>query len=157
MGRLYAKIRAKFPKETVDAGENERLSLVISHTAEDVIDIDDTQRELPIYEATTKEINYWHAFGSNVFLQMLLRRYELDFSAANVKAYNYFRIGYDEKKHRATFALDDIHFYVIDFNDYDSAPLDAKEARLVLEKISQIREEKSKQRKFCGFQIEYFD
>ena len=140
MGRLYAKIRAKFPKETVDAGQAEILPLAVSNTAAGVVDTDDTQNELPIYEATAREINYWHAFGSNVFLQMLLRRYGLDYSAENVHAYNYFRIGYDEKTHRATFALDDTRFYAIDFNEYDAAPLDVQRARLVLEKVSQIRE-----------------
>ena len=157
MGRLYAKIREKFPKETVDAGQNESLSLILSNTAEEAIDTDNTQNELPIYEATAAQINYWHAYGDNVFLQTMLREYDLDYASANVHAYDYFRIGYDEKRHRATLVLDDTHFYAIDFNEYDSAPLEQKQARCVLEKISQIREEKSKQRNFCGFQIECFD
>ena len=155
MGRLYAKIRAKFPKETVDAGENERLSLVISHTAEDVIDIDDTQSDLPIYEATAKEISYWHASGDNVFLQTLLREYDLDYS--NSAAYNHFKIGLDEKRHVATFAVDNTHYYQIAFDEYNAAPLDRDEARRVLERISAIRYDIRRIENFCGFQIERFD
>ena len=157
MGRLYAKIRAKFPKETVDAGENERLSLVISHTAEDVIDIDDTQSELPIYEATAEKISYWHASGDNVFLQTLLREYDLDNSSPNIAAFNHFKIGMDEKRHVATFAIDNTHYYQIQFNSYDTAPLDKDVARRVLERISAIRYDIRRIENFCGFQIERFD
>lgn len=75
MGRLYAKIRAKFPKETVEEEQSNcvtsavprDLSLVVSNTQAGLVDTDDTQDELPIYEATAREINYWHAFGCNVF------------------------------------------------------------------------------------------
>lgn len=95
--------------------------------------------DLPIFEATAKEINLWHAYGSNVFLQALLHEYQLDISSPNLAAYNYFKVGFDTKAHRAIFALDDIHYLAIEFNQWNSAPLDKTQARLVLEKICAIR------------------
>ena len=111
--------------------------------------------ELTIYEATAAQINYWHAFGSNVFLQVLLSEYDLDYS--HPSAYNHFKIGLDEKRHIATFAIDDTHYHAIGFNKWNTAPVNKKEARLVLEKISLIRTATSRFKNFCGFQVEYFD
>lgn len=112
---------------------------------------------LPIYEATAKEINFWHANAPRVFLQALLRDYQLDISSPNVAAHNYFKVGFDTKAHRATFALDDIHYLAIEFNQWNSAPLDKTQARLVLEKICAIRIATRRFKTFCGVQIEYFD
>lgn len=157
MGRLYAKIRAKFPKETVNAGQNESLSFVVSNPVAGVVDTDDTQNDLPIYEATAKELSYWHAFGCNGFLQTLLREYDLDYGSANIAAYDYFKIGMDEKRHVATFAIDATHYHLIQFDKYNAQPLDKVEARRVLEKISAIRIATRRYKDFCGFQIECFD
>ena len=112
---------------------------------------------LPVYKATHAEINYWHASGCNVFLQTLLREYDLDNSSANVAAYNHFKIGLDEKRHVATFAIDDTHFYAIEFNKWNCAPLNKARARGVLEKISAIRIATSRFENFCGVPIERFD
>ena len=114
-----------------------------------------TADDLPIYEATAAQINYWHAFGSNVFLQVLLSEYDLDYS--HPSAYNHFKIGLDEKRHIATFAIDDTHYHAIGFNKWNTAPVNKKEARLVLEKISLIRTATGRFKNFCGFQVEYFD
>ncbi|MBQ6780713.1 MAG: hypothetical protein IJP62_05710, partial [Treponema sp.] len=116
-----------------------------------------TTDDLPIYEATAAQINYWHAFGCNGFLQDFLREYDLDYASANVAAYNHFKIGLDEKRHVATFAIDDTHYYAIQFNEWNTAPMNEEEARLVLEKISSIRIATSRYKDFCGFQIECFD
>ena len=113
--------------------------------------------EITVYTATPAEINYWHASGCNVFLQTLLREYDLDNSSANVAAYNHFKIGLDEKRHIATFAIDDTHFYAIEFNKWNCAPVNKTRARDVLEKISAIRIATSRFKAFCGFQVEYFD
>ena len=110
--------------------------------------------DLPIYEATAAQINYWHALGSNVFLQTLLRQYDLDFSYPS--AYSHFKIGLDEARHVATFAVDDTHYYAIQFNEWNCAPVTTTEARLVLEKISAIRLATRRFKDFCGFQIECF-
>ena len=110
---------------------------------------------LPIYEATPAQINYWHGHGSNVFLQALLREYDLDYS--HPSAYNHFKIGLDTKRHVATFALDDNHYLAIELNQWNSAPLDKTQARLVLEKICAIRIATRRFKTFCGVQIEYFD
>ena len=116
-----------------------------------------TTDDLPIYEATAAQINYWHAFGCNVFLQTLLREYDLDYSSPNVAAFNHFKIGMDEKRLVATFEIDDIHYYAIAFDEYNASPLNRNQARLVLEKISAIRIATSRFKAFCGFQVEYFD
>lgn len=103
-----------------------------------------TDDGLPIYEATEKEINLWHAYGSLCALQDLLRKYRLDNSSPNVAAYNYFKVGFDMKAHRATFAIDATHYLAIDFNEYNSAPLNKAQVGRVLEKIGKIRNEKAR-------------
>ena len=113
--------------------------------------------ELTIYEATAAQINYWHVFGYNGFLQDLLREYDLDYSSANVAVFNHFKIGLDEKRHVATFAIDATHYLAIDFNQWNSAPLDRTQSRRVLEKISAFRFAMRRFKDFCGFQVEYFD
>lgn len=95
--------------------------------------------DLPIYEATAKEINLWHAYGVNVALQALLREYQLDISSPNVAAYNFFKIGLDTKRYRATFAIDDTHYFAIDFNQSNSAPLDRRQACRVLAHVQHLR------------------
>lgn len=143
--------------------ENEELSEEVARREEAQPQIDSVSsptvatEELPIYEATPAKINYWHASGSNVFLQTLLREYGLDNSSANVAAYNHFKIGLDEKRHIATFAIDDTHFYAIEFNKWNCAPVNKTRAREVLEKISAIRIATSRLEKFCGVPIERFD
>ena len=143
--------------------ENEELSEEVARREEAQPQIDSVSsptvatKELPIYEATPAEINYWHASGSNVFLQTLLREYDLDNSSANVAAYNHFKIGLDEKRHVATFAIDDTHFYAIEFNKWNCAPVNKTRAQEVLEKISAIRIATSRFENFCGVEIERFD
>ena len=110
---------------------------------------------LPVYKATHAEINYWHASGCNVFLQSLLREYNLDIS--NPAAFNHFKIGLDEKRHVATFAIDDTHYYAIPLTEKDSAPVDKAQARVVLEKISAMRIATRRFKNFCGVEIEYFE
>ncbi len=108
-------------------------------TVFDSVSADVATEELPIYEATPAQINYWHAFGANIFLQQILCDYDLDFFY-NVGEYNRYKIGYDKKAHRATFAIDDTHYYAIPFDTYDASPLNYSVARLVLEKINQLAE-----------------
>ena len=115
------------------------------------------EEELPIYEATPKQIAYWHASGCHVFLLPLLREYELDPYPPNCHAFDHFQIGLDEKRHVATFALDATHYYAIQFNDRNTAPVNKAEAKRVLEKISELRYSRQYFKEFCGVMIEYFD
>ena len=101
---------------------------------------DDEEEELPIYTATPAQINYWHAFGCNVFLQTLLREYDLDNSSPNVHAYNRFKIGMDETRHVATFAIDETHYYSIQFDEWNASPVNRADAKKVLEKMAQLRD-----------------
>ena len=110
--------------------------------------------ELPIYSATAAQIEYWHACGCNGHLQTLLREYDLDYS--NPSAYNHFKIGLDEARHVATFAIDDTHYYAIEFNKWNSAPVNKTQAREVLEKVSAIRIATRRLENFCGVEIERF-
>ena len=128
----------------------------ISATEENTTE-ETAEEELPIYEATLAEINYWHAWGCNEFLQILLREYNLDVSSHNLHAYNHFKIGMDNKRHMATFAIDDTHYYAIEFNRWNSAPVNKAQARKVLEKISAIRIATRRFENFCGIESERFD
>lgn len=100
---------------------------------------DKPTKKLPIFEATTKQLDYWHAFGCNVFLQSLLRRYDLDFYSYNLPAYDGFKIGFDDKRHVATFAIDETHYHMIQFNKFNSAPVNSDDAESVLEEIQRLR------------------
>lgn len=117
---------------------------------------DDAANFLHIHKAPAAMIDYWHAYGSNGFLQNLLREYNLDFFH-NVQAYNHFKIGMNESAHEVTFALDDEHYCSIPFNAKHTAPLDRKQAYRVLEFINQLREETHWYEDFCGVMIERFD
>lgn len=95
--------------------------------------------EFPIYETTTRQLDYWHAFGSNLWLQMLLRQYQLDFSTYENRAFDEFRVGFDERRHVATFAIDETHYYTIQFNEKNSAPVNRDDADLVLKEIQRLQ------------------
>lgn len=95
--------------------------------------------EFPIYETTTRQLDYWHAFGSNLWLQMLLRQYQLDFSTYENRAFDEFRVGFDERRHVATFAIDETHYYIIQFNKTNSAPVNRDDADLVLKEIQRLQ------------------
>ena len=123
--------------------------------------VPDDVDNLPIYEAPAAMIDYWHAFGDNGFLQMMLREYALDFFY-NVHAFNHFKIGLNETRHEATFAIDyaagqTVRYYAIPFNEKNTAPIDKNQARRVLEKVSQLREARRRFEKFGEFMIEQFD
>lgn len=128
----------------------------VDTSAEDTT-VDD---DLPIYTATYKEISYWHAC-CNGFLQDLLRQYDLGWGSPS--AFSHFQIGIDEKRHLATFAIaidkanDKALYYAFEFDKYNAAPLDNAEARRVLEKVSELRRQRSYRKEFCGYMLEYFD
>ena len=125
---------------------------------QDTADVpDDVVDKLPVHTAPAAQIDYWHAFGSNGFLQTLLREYALDFAPANVHAYNHFKIGLNEARHEATFAIDDTHYLAIPFNATNTAPMDRQRSRRVLERVNQLREERRRFEKFCDVMIERFD
>lgn len=127
------------------------------HNTADVPDVvPNDVYDLPIHEAPAAMIDYWHAYGSNGFLQMLLREYDLDFYH-NVHAYDHFKIGMNEATHEATFALDDEHYCTITFNAKHTAPLDRQQAYRVLEFINRLREETRHYEDFCGVMVERFD
>lgn len=149
---------AKLPKEFATTTTKMPLETSIDlETKTEQENADVMTKELPIYETTAAQIEYWHAYGDNVFLQKLLREYDLDCESPNVAAYNHFKIGLDEKRHVATFAVDETHYYAIKFNQWNSAPVNQVEALLVLEKISAIRFATRHFKNFCDVQIEYFD
>lgn len=123
--------------------------------------VPDNVDNLPIYEAPAAMIDYWHAFGCHLFLNMLLRQYALD-CAQNGSAHNHFKIGLNEIRHEATFAIDyaagkTVRYYAIPFNEKNTAPIDKNQARRVLEKVSQLREARRRFEKFGEFMIEQFD
>ena len=136
MSRLKAKIL-----EWLSEAENDAMAGSI---ALDVSKVEEKSKEPEIYEATAAEINYWHAFSFKVSLQEFLRRYGLDYSGvANIRWYNQFKIGYDERRHAAIFALDDTHYYQIAFDSHDASPLDCVEAEKVMERIRELISESS--------------
>ena len=92
--------------------------------------------DLPIYTATPKELNYWHAFGGLGELQNLLIEYDLGFGNS---AYDRFKIGYNKAEHFASFAIDETHYYKIQFTEYDGKPKDRDISEKVLKKIKSLR------------------
>lgn len=133
----------------------------VPYVVPDTVVADDDVDDLPIHEAPAAMIDYWHAFGCHLFLNMLLRQYALD-CAQNGSAHNHFKIGLNETRHEATFAIDyaagkTVRYYAIPFNEKNTAPIDKKQARCVLEKVSQLREARRRFEKFGEFMIEQFD
>lgn len=96
--------------------------------------------DVPIYTATSKEIEYWHACVNIHILDFL---YPYDLSRGTV-AFESFRIGVDDKNHAATFALDDTHYLKIDLNDTNVWAIDEEQAEKVLRKVNAMRFEKIK-------------
>ena len=96
--------------------------------------------DVPIYTATTEEINYWHACV-NIHVLDFLRWYDFDRQSA---AFDGFKIGVDEKRHAVTFALDDTHYLKFDLNDTNVRPLDEEQAEKVLRRANAMRFEKIK-------------
>ena len=128
-----------------DSPENENSSTALVNTSNQSSTYDDTTEtmtEPTLYEATYSEIERWHAFGFNVFLQKMLPEYDLGgYDTWTAWAYDRFKIGMNTKQHFATFAVDDTHFYKIPFDKFNTTPIDRAQARCVLEKISQLRDE----------------
>lgn len=125
---------------TVTQSDDELETLIVSEQENDsetetqiVLPI-----ELPIYEAAPGQLDYWHAFGSNIFLQNLLRRYGLDFSSPNLHAYDKFKIGFDEKRHVAIFAISEKCYHIIQFNETNFTPVNFNDADLVLREIQRL-------------------
>ena len=154
---ISAPVQSPTPLATVTETEQEISAEVATEELATCEIPTATADDLPIYEATAAQINYWHANGAHIFLQGWLREYDLDFASANVAAYNHLKIGMDFNRHVATFAIDETHYYLIQFDKDKVQPLDETEAQRVLEKICAIREAKSYFKEYCGFQLEYFD
>lgn len=102
--------------------------------------------DVPIYTATSKEIEYWHACV-NIHVLDFLRLYDLD---RGTIAFDSFKIGVDEKTHSATFALDDTHYLKFELNDTNVRPMDEAQAEKVLRKINSMRFEKNKKYPYRG-------
>ena len=100
----------------------------------------DVADDVPIYTATTKEINYWHACV-NIHVLDFLRWYDFDRETA---AFSAFKIGVDTEKHAVTFALDDTNYLKFDLNDTNVRPLDEEQAEKVLRRANAMRFEKIK-------------
>ena len=129
--------------------------LSVDTSAEDteVAQVDD----LPLYTATEAEREFWRKSAFKDALQDLLRQYDLDGYPPNRGAFRHFRIGFDVKRHVATFFVDKTHYHVIPFDKDDSAPVDDNEARRVLKRISELRQQRSYFRLIDGDLIERFD
>ena len=96
------------------------------------------EEDLPIYEASHEQLEYWHAWGDNIFLQQFLARYDLDFYK-NVRDFNRFKIGLDVKTHRAIFVIDEPYYHKIQLDKFNSKPVNLSEAEKVIEKINKQR------------------
>ncbi len=96
--------------------------------------------DVPIYTAEQGKIEYWHACV-NIHVLDFLRLYDLD---RGTIAFDAFKIGVDEQKHSATFALDDTHFLKFELNDTNVRPMDEAQAEKVLQKVNSLRFEKNK-------------
>ena len=142
MENLEQKIMEWLKAEKTVSWDNVQTQETVTESEEKIFDnkknsVDD----LLIYTATSAEINLWHGFGSKCELQDLLQECNLGFGSRG-DAYNKFKIGYNVKEHYASFAIDDTHYYKIQFNEYDGEPIDRQAAKKVLEKIKAMRGEK---------------
>lgn len=136
---IRAGMQPKFSGEKVLAdvskvGESENKKI----TSADVEKI--TATDLPIYSATSEQINYWHACGGNVFVQNILRPYDLGYGST---AFDAFKIGLDEESHAITFAVDEENHYIkIQLTENNVTPTDVKQAEKVFNKVNSMRKER---------------
>ena len=142
MENLEQKIMEWLKAENPSKCDNVQTQEEVTELSEEIFDnkknsVDD----LPIYTATTAEINLWHGFGSKCELQTLLQKYDLGFGGRD-HAYDKFKVGYNKEEHYASFAIDETHYYKIQFTEYDGEPIDRQAAKKVLEKINAMRGEK---------------
>lgn len=113
-------------------------------SADEIFESENVADDLPIFETAKEKINWWHAFGSHCPLQILLQEYELGWgSVYKDNAYGKFKIGYNTEEHFASFAIDETHYYKIQFTKYDGEPIDRQAAKKVLKKINAMRSERN--------------
>ena len=111
-------------------------SIKILRQTEKVKEVEsDPADDFPIFTATLKELEFWHACV-NCHIQNFLRDYDL---SSGSKAYDSFKIGVDEQVHALTFALDDTHYLKIDLTDNNFRPIDMEQAEKVLRKVNDLR------------------
>ena len=139
MENLEQKIMEWLKAENPSKCDNVQTQEEVTELSEEIFDnkknsVDD----LPIYTATTAEINLWHGFGSKCELQDLLQECDLGFGSRD-HAYDKFKVGYNQEEHYASFAIDETHYYKIQFTEYDGEPIDRQAAKKVLEKINAMR------------------
>ncbi len=99
---------------------------------------DEVQDELPVYEATRKEIDAWHCWGNFYTLRDFL--YLHDWNCYNkILNYDAFKVGLDRGRQLATFAVDDTHYLAFAFDEKTGQAKDYAEACRVLAKINLLR------------------
>ena len=131
------KNSADVPKDEKAKDENDEQKTVEQSPSIQSADVAD---DVPIYTATTKEINYWHACV-NLHISHFLSRYDFDERSV---AFDSFKIGVDTERHAVTFALDETHYLKFDLNDTNVRPLDEEQAEKVLRRANAMRFEKIK-------------
>ena len=142
MENLEQKIMEWLKAENLSNCDNVQRQEPVTESEEKIFDNKKTSvDDLPIYTATSAEINLWHGYGSKCELQDLLQECNLGFGSRG-DAYNKFKIGYNVKEHYASFAINETHYYKIQFTEYDGEPINRKAAKKVLEKINAMRGEK---------------
>ena len=138
---LYKETRNEvFTKESQDKVTDDKGEIQASNTAgvssaDSLTAKSDPADDLPIFTATLKELEFWHAC-LNCHIQNFLRDYDL---SSGSKAYDSFKIGVDEQVHALTFALDDTHYLKIDLTDNNFRPIDMEQAEKVLRKVNDLR------------------
>lgn len=159
MGRLKERLLALLAddddnQQQANTATNNTVLLSVDTSAKDTAQVDD----LPLYTATEAERDFWRKSAFKDALQDLLRQFNLDGYPPNRGAFRHFRIGFDVKRHVATFFVDKTHYHVIRFDSNDTTPLDDNEARRVLKRISDLRQQRSYFRLIDGeFLFECFD
>lgn len=135
MGRFYKILRTKLNGQGVDSVQDKDLALPPKESSGA-----NQQKEfvphktLALHTAKPNELNYWHAYSDNIFFQRFLAEHGLDFYR-NVRRFNKLQPGFDLKRHLAIFPVDDNHYYAIQFDDFNTAPVDSSEAEQVMAAI----------------------
>lgn len=129
-----------------------------NHESAPVGDPDEpTFDDVIVYEATKEQIDRWHNATYHISLFHMLKEYQLEECGKNRAANEYFRVGFDEKRLFATFAISDTRYLAIPIKGfYPGRPVDQEQADRVISKINQLRQAHHYFENFCGIQVECF-
>lgn len=127
------------PSIVIPPPDKEKLQKLGAEPVSITVHVDEwNDDDIPIFATTAGQLRAWHIIGEN-FPPLWRYLHEFDRSTyLSYLDYRFFNVGYNRAEHFAAFALDDTHYYRIQFDATDTYAVDPYEFRILsrLRKIS---------------------